>query len=460
MDTDWLLELLGIRPRQAEAKLGPDGTYVQPPEEQEANRNEFMARVEAPEPPPTNDLMDIVRRNQGTGVQPVPEVPGLEPAAAAIHNSALAEQQALADLERQIQREAEIANRNRSMDNREMIIREVQNGIRQRTAQGRSPWFPRVDPFIDAAVSGPGPTPQAPQYASLERVGPPLQNVGTPAPSPGGGRVVGDMVGGRGATAPTPAPAPVNFSAAPPTNPNPAAMDPAMAGYNPIVGATPGGPFMTMPPPDPFMEANPQVGVTPAPIPHPAPSPNYTIPPRAQQRNPNAPFPFTNPSAATRLTMPAAEGGSILDRPPAVPQTDNTSPFAPDGELINWWNLGRGRNQPGQGPTPAASPARPPAPPSPGPDQSTILNQQELARFLASNGGGTPPPPAPAATPTTPLASAPPVAPTPPPPGATTMTPPAPPSPGAQIPPALQEQLLQEAYRMLSRRNQPPVPVP
>lgn len=390
MNQDWLLELLGIRPRQSEARTTPDGTYIQPEEERQQQRQEYMNRIEAPPPAPTSDLMTIVNRQREN---PTP-APSVDAALAPMAGRAQQEQSAI---------QAEQARL------RDLEITMAQEAERQQMRTNLNPGrTPPPAPSRPAVANG-GSMPAAPLHA--------------PAPGPAG--------------------PPVNLASNPPAYTNGGGMPNAPLPPMPPISH---GPFMTMSPGDPMQEAF--VGANGAPVAPPMnptgtppPDPNYLLPGRAAPHNY---VPFSEPSAS-RTLRGTPEGMPIIDG-----SQPNPGPFMPAGQLTDWWNSGRG-------PTPTqarGTPQRPlPTPAPAAPDQSTILNQQELARFLAANSGATPPPPAPATTPPGPLASVPPVAPTPVPPGATPMTPPAPPSPGSQIPLALQEQLLQEAYRLVANKG-------
>lgn len=422
MNQDWLLELLGIRPRQSEAQTTPDGTYVQPEEERQQQRQEYMNRIEAPPPAPTSDLMTIVNR-QRENPAPAPSVDAaLAPMAgrAEQQQSAIqAEQQRLRDLEAEMAQEAE---RQQMRTNLNPGRTPPPAPSRPAVANGGSmPAAPLHAPAPGPAPTDPFNQPMNPAYAAAERAGPPLAHVGPAGPSG----------------------PPVNLASNPPAYTNGGGMPNAPLPPMPPVTH---GPFMTMSPGDPMQEAF--VGADGAPVAPPMnptgtppPDPNYLLPGRQPPHNY---VPFSEPSAS-RTLRGTPEGMPIIDG-----SQPNPGPFMPAGQLTDWWNSDRGPT-----PTQARSiPQRPlPTPAPAAPDQSTILNQQELARFLAADSGATPPPPAPATTPPGPLASVPPVAPTPVPPGATPMTPAAPPSPGSQIPLALQEQLLQEAYRLVANKG-------
>jgi len=422
MNQDWLLELLGIRPRQSEARTTPDGTYVQPEEERQQQRQEYMNRIEAPPPAPTSDLMTIVNR-QRENPTPAPSVDAaLAPMAgrAEQQQSAIqAGQQRLRDLEAEMAQEAE---RQQMRTNLNPGRTPPPAPSRPAVANGGSmPAAPLHAPAPGPAPTDPFNQPMNPAYAAAERAGPPLAHVGPAGPSG----------------------PPVNLAANPPAYTNGGGMPNAPLPPMPPVTH---GPFMTMSPGDPMQEAF--VGANGVPVAPPMnptgtppPDPNYLLPGRQPPHNY---VPFSEPSAS-RTLRGTPEGMPIIDG-----SQPNPGPFMPAGQLTDWWNSGRGPT-----PTQARSiPQRPlPTPAPAAPDQSTILNQQELARFLAADSGASPPPPAPATTPPGPLASVPPVAPTPVPPGATPMTPAAPPSPGSQIPLALQEQLLQEAYRLVANKG-------
>lgn len=420
MGIDELLELIGIRPRSAPAKTDAEGVYVQSNAEREQQREEAVQRFNDPGPAPASSLMESVNRVQSGNTSPVnPAYANID---ASLQNDSVAfnraaqstqasiadEERRLRDLEATMAQAAEQRQRQQAMTP-EMVTGPVRGTIPQPPRPPQpAPQIATADPFAD-------------MYAHLDRAGPPLQPATQPAPEPIPAR---------------PGPPPVNIASQPPPYVN-ASAGARMPGFMPAQTAV-NGAFQTMPPADPFY--SPDQPPTPAPIPHPAPDPNYNLPRQSPFIAPdvNQTFPFHSPSAVMRLA------GLTEGQRPA------NEPFAPAGAVIDWWNSNRG-----QAPTSAQRPrvsSPQPTPAPSGPDQSTILNQQELERFLASNPTPVNTPPAAQSQPQ-PLASAPPTTPTPPPQGATPMTPAAPPAPGNQIPPALQEQLLQEAYRIVGNRQ-------
>lgn len=445
MDVDALLEFLGIRSREAKGTDNQVGERASQPLPDPALAGQPGYDVNTPPSAAPSDLMSIVNRNANDPAVAAEAQQIMAPATQPELASMAAEEQRLRDMEIMIA-DAQAAEARRAVMTPEHVTRPTAPPSRPYINASAGATMPPL-PNIPRAVSNPLPT-TGPSYAHLDRAGPPLQNVGNEQPVflPSSGATIGGAVGALGQNTQPP---PIDFASVPQTRPNPAALDPTLSGYNPIVNS---GPFMTMEPPDPFVNPNnPAQAPTGSPNAQPPPpTPDYLIPPR----NPNArpPFPFSTPSAVSRLIQPAAEGNSMLDTLGAAPAPPPQA-FAPDGQLINWWQLGQGRNQPGQPQQPAPAALRRAPTPPPGPDQSTLLNQAELARFLAASGmpATSPPPATPQAPPQ--ITSNPPPTPVPVPPGATSMTPPAPPAPGNQLPEALKQQLLEEAYRIVAQRG-------
>jgi len=442
MDVNALLELIGIRPREANANAGSTvgamagaaatGEGAMPV----STDPRFVGRPGYnPTTPPsqTDDLMSILNRNRHDPNVRREAQTQLAPMRAA-HNEEVAQLTNEIQSAQQSAREAELALLN--------------NGMEPRSAQP------------------PGNVPVGEQYASLERSGGPLQNVGAPpsdtaaldemlntlmaqqppATNPATGGIVGRDVGRIGGLPPPPETLrtleiPVQT---PPQYVN------ASAGANMISDQLPqgqfvnSGPFMTMEPPNPFMDLTTGYAAGPpmTPVARPAPNPAYV-------NNRNIQFPFTNPSAASRSqTEGMPQLAPTRDDKPLTPP----SVFAPSGPLINAFMSGN--MQPSaSAPAPMPTIQNPLPARTPPEDVSTRLNREELARFLNASGGATPAPPAPSNPSPTVLRSALPITPTPIPPGATAMTPTPPPAPGQPIPDALREQLLAEAARIVASRK-------
>lgn len=220
-------------------------------------------------------------------------------------------------------------------------------------------------------------------------------------------------------------------------------------------------------------ESVPLGGVVPRPSgPNiPMPQPRVQAPQAAPIRPPQAASP---PVAAPRPVPPPqapAPGPQQAALAPALPMAT----IGPQG-------VSPGPGVPTPMPTPMQSPAistetsppegqgarryplpyrqrpRPQAPASQaGPDQSTILNQRELQRFLAANPTQPPAPPAPATTQPMPNGSTPPQPPMPPvPQGAQAQAPTPGPGMGKQIPAHLKDSLLQEALRLTQQKRTTP----
>lgn len=486
MDTDALLEFLGIRPRAANAGMGA-GSVAGAMAGAAGAPNMRGASQPLPDPrlagqpgydvntPPSqapDDLMNILNRNRQDPAVTAEAQRAMAPVAAPMQDAISAEERSLRDIEAEILQAQEQQQRRVAMSpedaNRpaptpgmpiEMQVSRALAALGSRQP-GRNPAQVVIDSYNQ---------PQAPTTAMTPemRAPPPQQSTSVPG-------TIADPNAGMPQyptppqAVPNPFEPPPTYADAPPPNrppevpvqtppanyPGSPGVMAAMAAMDPQTSQIiNGGPFQTMEPPNPFAEAFPP-GVMPATNrPAPAPSPNYINNRRAN------PLPFTNPSAAP--VRPQTEGMPMLSEPVGVKPLVGAQPFTPQGPLIDAFMSG---NAPRQMPAPAPRPAAnggtgqiplPPMPSRTGPDTSTVLNQAELARFLAASGGGSPPPAAPSAPSPTPLASAP----TPPlvplPPGATAMTPPPAPQVGQQMPEAMKEQLLAAAYNVLAQRNQP-----
>lgn len=300
--------------------------------------------------------------------------------------------------------------------------------LAERPYVGQNPMTDTPYPNIPGPATNPLADPST-AFASLDRAGPPLAPVGP-----------------RQRPAPAPAPAPVQVASSTPPSGRPGWMDTPISALpdNPIIGANPGGPYATMAPPDPFGAP----GNTPPPM-VPAPASNASADNRRAIAEALGRFvPFAPGQEASLTPNQAAGAAPILSTPRGAP----TAPAVLQAQAApsNVIRLPQGVGGPTGTPPP---PGTPPA--APAPTQSDILNRAELERFLAANPQPANPPPAPAAPSPTPLAS---VTPTPQPPippaAAATQAPPAP-RLNEELPPALKEQLLQEAFRLTqSRRGQ------
>lgn len=446
MDMNALLEFLGMRPRTAQAETDAEGVYQQPESERQAQRDEYMARVNAPPPPPTDDLMEILARQQA------------DPSVS--EEVAQYMQPERDNLARQRQYWTESARTNEAMNERlanRQGFEYTPPGPEMNTILGIKDRAPNPDRYGGAEAA---PTPDVDMEAIDAALGlkdPTLasgrypQAAPAPAPTPSDSQTTEDFMASLQAFGPGGRPATGAGYAPPPQTPVPQSPFREGPPPNPFAGnqPPPSQPSNYRPPPLVIgpggVTDNPQVTeqmVREAA----ARRENATRPqPTVGYRTQNIPFsggaagnrPFVEPSAAMRLAEGPRPGMPIIGEQPAITQQQGPAPFV--------LNL----------PPPAQPTAPRPAPrpaPSPAPQSSDALNRAELQRFLSANPTQPQPTTPPSAPAPAPARS---VLPTtqPVPPGAGPTVPPPPPQMGQPIPDYVKEQLLAEAMRLTQQRQ-------